>query len=344
MSSASDNPTKFPPRTAPISSIGMPRFGFGCAPLGDLFVETSEADTRLALDAAWDAGVRYYDTAPWYGHGLCEHRLGGLLRQHSRQDFYVSTKVGRVYLPAPRGEDKRVQWCGGQNFEVTYDYTAEGLAASYTQSQLRLGQSSVDALIIHDLDQGYHGNKFDGYYQQLKESGLAYLHDLKSRGEISSIGMGINALVDFEFFADRVELDFFLVAMPYTLLDQDSLNTAMKRCVERGIKIVVGSPFASGLLTNPTNPDVRYNYGPVPDDIRARAIGLQDCCAEFNVPLMAAALQFPLLHPAVYSIIPGARTARQITGNVDNFNFVIPKELWGEMKNRGLIVQDAPIG
>lgn len=344
MSSASDNSTKYPPRTAPLSPIKMPTFGFGCAPLGDLFVETSEADTRLALDAAWDAGVRYFDTAPWYGHGLSEQRLGGLLRQHSRQDYYVSTKVGRVYLPVPRGEDKRVQWHGGQNFEVTFDYTAKGLAASYAQSQLRLGQSSVDALIIHDLDQGYHGDKFDGYYQQLKESGLAYLHELKSSGEISSIGMGINALVDFEFFADRIDLDFFLVAMPYTLLDQISLNTAMKTCADRGIKIVVGSPFASGLLTNPASPDVRYNYGPVPDDIRARAIGLEDCCEAFNVPLMAAALQFPLLHPAVVSIIPGARTARQITGNMDNFNFDIPKELWIEMKNRRLIAQDAPIG
>lgn len=343
MSFASENTSQLLPRTAPISAIDMPRFGFGCAPIGDLFVETSEADTRLALDTAWDVGVRYFDTAPWYGHGLSEHRLGGLLRQHARKDYYISTKVGRVYVPAPRGEDKRVQWFGGQNFEVTYDYSAEGLAASYAQSQLRLGQSSVDALIIHDLDQGYHGDKFDGYYQQLTESGLAYLKDLKSLGEISSIGMGINALVDFEFFADRIDLDFFLVAMPYTLLDQISLNTAMQRCVERGIKIVVGSPFASGLLTDPTNPDARYNYGPVPDDIRARAIGLKDCCQDFEVPLMAAALQFPLLHPAVVSIIPGARTARQITGNMDNFNFDIPKALWYEMKNRSLIVKDAPI-
>lgn len=333
-----------PPRTAPGVPIEMPKFGFGCAPLGDLFVETSEEDARLALDTAWDVGVRYYDTAPWYGHGLSEHRLGSLLRQHPRQDYYVSTKVGRVYLPAQRGEDKRIQWFGGQNFEVTFDYSAKGLAASYAQSQLRLGQSSVDALIIHDLDKAYHGDKFDGYYKQLRDDGLAYLHDLKSRGEISSIGMGINAQVDFEFFADRINLDFFLVAMPYTLLEQKVLNTAMQICLDRGIKIVIGSPFASGLLTNPTNPDVRYNYGPVPDDIRARAIGLQECCNDFGVPLMAAALQFPLLHPAVCSIIPGARTARQISGNMKNFNFEISGELWSEMKNRNLIVENAPVG
>ena len=131
--------------------------------------------------------------------------------------------------------------------------------------------------------------------------------------------------------------------MPYTLLEQAALNTAMQLCLDRGIKIVIGSPFASGLLTNPTNPEVRYNYGPVPDDVRSRAIGLQECCNDLDVPLMAAALQFPLLHPAVCSVIPGARTARQISGNMDNFNFDIPKELWAEMKNRKLIVANAPV-
>lgn len=336
------NSNSLPPRVAPEKPINMPKFGFGSAPIGDLFVETSEAEVQRALDKAWELGVRYYDTAPWYGHGLSEHRLGGLLRQHERERYYVSTKVGRVYKPVPRGQEKRTQWFGGQNFEVTYDYSSTGLAKSYAQSQLRLGQSSIDALIIHDLDQGYHGKEFETYHKQLSETGLSYLRDLKSSGEISSIGMGINALVDFEFFAECIDLDFFLVAMPYTLLDQKSLTTAMAKCLERGIKIVIGSPFASGLLTNPKNPNVRYNYGPVPDDVRARAIGLQACCEEFNVPLMAAALQFPLFHPAVCSIIPGARTASQITGNIENFNFDIPIKLWEEMKSRDLILLEAP--
>ena len=331
-----------PPRVAPNTPIEMPKFGFGAAPIGDLFIETSEAEVQSTLVKAWDLGVRYYDTAPWYGHGLSEHRLGSLLRQHDRKAYYLSTKVGRVYKPVPRGQENRIQWLGGQNFEVMYDYSATGFAASYAQSQLRLGQSSVDALVIHDLDQGYHGKKFEAYHKQLRESGLSYLYDLKSSGEISSIGMGINSLVDFDFFAGHIDLDFFLVAMPYTLLDQNSLDTAMKKCIERGIKVVLGSPFASGLLTNPKNPNVRYNYGSVPANIRARAIKLQECCAEFNVPLMAAALQFPLFHPAVCSVIPGARTADQIKGNIKNFNFDIPKKLWAEMKNRDLIVSDAP--
>ena len=321
----------------------MPIFGYGTSPIGDLFVNTPEVEIQRALDKAWELGVRYYDTAPWYGHGLSEHRLGSLLRQHERKKYFISTKVGRVYKPVTRGEDKRVQWVGGQNFEVSYDYSARGLAESYAQSQLRLGQSSIDALIIHDLDHGYHGIKFETYYKQLTKSGLLYLNDLKSSGEISAIGMGINALIDFEFFAENIDIDFFLVAMPYTLLDQKSLYTAMKVCIERGVKIVLGAPFASGLLTNPDNPEVRYNYGPVPRKVRARAVELQKCCKDFHVPLMAAALQFPLFHPAVCSIVPGARTAWQVEENVKNFKFEIPKELWVEMKRRSLILHDAPV-
>lgn len=334
--------SNLPPLVEPKTSMKMPQFGFGTSPIGDLFVKTPEAEIQQALDTAWKLGIRYFDTAPWYGHGLSEHRLGSLLRQHEREKYFISTKVGRVYKPVKRGEDKRLPWVGGHNFEVSYDYSANGLAESYAQSQLRLGQSSIDALIIHDLDQGYHNTKFEYYYKQLTKSGLSYLNDLKSSGEISSIGMGINALIDFEFFASSIDLDFFLVAMPYTLLDQTSLNTAMQICIERGIKIVLGAPFASGLLTNPNNPEVRYNYGPVPEKVRAHAIKIQDCCKDFNIPLMAAALQFPLFHPAVCSIVPGSRTARQVEENVKNFNFTIPKELWPELKRRDLIAHNAP--
>ena len=329
---------------APISSLPMPQFGLGCAPLGDLFVETKENDARKTLAAAWTAGVRYFDTAPWYGHGLSEHRLGGLLRQHRRADYHISTKVGRVYAPAARGRDDRVQWVGGQNFGVTYDYSADGIATSYAQSQLRLGQSSIDALIIHDLDQGYHGENFSTHFDQLIQSGLPYLVDLKASGEISAIGMGINSTEDFEYFSTFLDVDFFLVAMPYTLLDQHGLDSAMKTCVERRIKVVIGAPFASGLLTNPSNPDVLYNYGPVPHEVRTRAMALEECCKEFDVPLMAAALQFPMFHPAVCSIIPGAIRAEHVVGNVKNFAKIIPGELWDEMKNRDLLHPEAPIG
>jgi D-threo-aldose 1-dehydrogenase len=329
---------------APSFPRDWPRLGMGCAPLGDLFQTYPEPQAAETFAAAWEAGVRYYDTAPWYGHGLSEHRLGALLRQHPRSEFLVSTKVGRVYRPAGRNEDARVQWKGGLNFGLRFDYSAEGFEASLEQSRLRLGQPAVDALVIHDLDQGYHGAAYDGHMRDLTGSGLAALHRLRADGEIAAVGMGINALEDFSRVADWIELDFFLVAMPYTLLDQAALHGPMRRCEERGIKVIIGAPFASGLLTNPSAQGLMYGYGPVPDDVRARALAIEAACREHEAPLMAAALQFPLLHPAVVSVIPGAVTPAQVRQNAANVARAIPGELWAALKARGLIDEAAPVG
>lgn len=338
----SDRPILAPP--APSFPEALPRLGMGCAPLGDLFQEIPEAQAAETFAAAWDAGVRFFDTAPWYGHGLSEHRLGALLRQHPRAEALVSTKVGRVYRPAARGEDARVQWKGGLNFGLRFDYSAAGLEASLEQSRLRLGQPTVDALVIHDLDQGYHGAAYDGHMTALTGSGLPALHRLKAEGQIAALGMGINALEDFARVADWIELDFFLVAMPYTLLDQAALHGPMARCLERGIKVVVGSPFASGLLTNPSDPRLMYGYQPVPEAVRARALAIEAACREHGVPLMAAALQFPLLHPGVVSVIPGAVAPDQVRQNAANAARPIPGELWATLKARGLIDEAAPVG
>jgi D-threo-aldose 1-dehydrogenase len=202
---------------APAFPAQWPRLGMGCAPLGDIFETFTEMQAQDTFAAAWDAGIRYYDSAPWYGHGLSEHRLGTAIYGRPRGAAFLSTKVGRVYTPAPRGQDARIRWAGGHNFALHFDYSAAGFAASYAQSQLRLGQPSIDALIIHDLDQGYQGAAFDGHLKALTDSGLAYLHVLKSSGEISAVGMGINDLAAFAHFAEWIDVDFFLVAMPYTL-------------------------------------------------------------------------------------------------------------------------------
>ncbi len=329
---------------APAFPGQWPRLGMGCAHLGSLFHLCPEAQATDTLTAAWDAGVRYFDTAPWYGHGLSEHRLGALIRQHPRAQSFISTKVGRVYAPGPRGLDVRIQWAGGLNFERRFDYSAEGFAASYAQSQLRLGQPAIDALIIHDLDRGYQGTAFDGHRNALTGSGLAWLHDMKAQGQISAIGMGINALSDFTEFAPWIDVDFFLVAMPYTLLDQGALGGPMQACVDRGIKVIIGAPFASGLLTNPGNPNLTYGYGPVPDAIRARALAIEAVCTGHGVPLMAAALQFPLLHPAVVSVIPGAVIADQAHQNAASMGHPIPAALWADLKSKGLIDAATPVG
>lgn len=329
---------------APPFPQGWPRFGMGGAALGNIFSTFSEAEAQDTFAAAWDAGVRYFDTAPWYGHGLSEHRLGAALRGWPRDQVFISTKVGRIYDPAPRGQDVRVQWQGGLNFGVRYDYSAEGFAQSLGQSRLRLGQPAVDALIIHDLDRDYHGAAFDGHMKALTESGLSYLHRLKSDGVISAVGMGMNTLSDFTAIAPWIEVDFFLVALPYTLADQAALHGPMADCARRGIKVIIGAPFASGLLAAPSAPGVMYAYKPASAEMVAKALSIETICARHGVTLPAAALQFPLLHPAVVSVIPGAVSPDQVRANAANMGRPIPPEVWTEMKAQGLIDPDAPTG
>ena len=320
-----------------------PAFGLGCAPLGELFSDFPEPEAAAMLSAAWASGVRYYDTAPWYGHGLSEHRLGALIRQHTRRDVLISTKVGRVYEAPARGVDARIQWHGGLNFAVRYDYSAEGFEASLAQSRMRLGQPSVDALIIHDLDQDHHGGVFDKHMSDLTGSGLQWLHQIKREGQISAVGMGINDLAEFIQLADWIDVDFFLVAMPYTLLDQAALSGPMAVCEKRGIHIIIGAPFASGLLANPADPNLLYKYAPASEEIRKKAKAIESVCLQHSVPLMAAALQFPLLHPAVTTVIPGATAAEHVQQNVVNSQLQIPPALWQELKSEGLIDQHAPV-
>ncbi|MCX7287066.1 MAG: aldo/keto reductase [Rhodobacterales bacterium] len=329
---------------APTFPTDWPRFGMGTASLGNIFATYSEAEAQATFAAARASGVRYFDTAPWYGHGLAEHRLGTALRDWPRDQVAISTKVGRVYDPAARGQDARVTWKGGLNFAVRYDYSATGFEASLAQSRLRLGQPVVDALIIHDLDKDYHGAAFDGHLQALTGSGLGYLHQLKAEGVISAVGMGMNTLKDFTAIAPWIDVDFFLVALPYTLADQAALHGPMAKCQQRGIKVVIGAPFASGLLANPSAPGVMYAYQPATPEMVAKARAIEAVCARHGVSLAAAALQFPLLHPAVVSVIPGAVSAAQVAQNAANMAMIIPGELWEDLKMQGLIDPMSPTG
>jgi D-threo-aldose 1-dehydrogenase len=198
-------------------------------------------------------------------------------------------------------------------------------------------------VVIHDLDHGYHGENYDRHMTDLTSSGLRWLHELKNQGQISAIGIGINASEDFERLVDWIDVDFFLVAMPYTLIDQDALTGPMASCEARGKQVVIGAPFASGLLTNPADANVLYNYAPASSAIRDKALRINAVCLRHDVPLMAAALQFPLLHPAVTAVIPGATTAAQVSQNVVNSQRLIMADLWQELKGEGLIHSDAPV-
>jgi D-threo-aldose 1-dehydrogenase len=327
------------------TTLELPVFGFGAAHLGELYNRVDEATSQATLNAAWSAGIRYYDTAPWYGRGLSEHRLGAFLRNQPRDEFLITTKVGRTLHrpPDPKSFD-RSPWTGGLNFEVRFDYSYDGIMRSYEGALQRLALDTVDALVIHDLDVAYHVDELQRAHEiALVSTGMKALEELKRGGQIKAYGMGINTNEALEKTATQVNLDFCLVAMPYTLLDQASLLTGMAECVTRGVSVIIGAPFASGILVTGSSGAANYGYAKASPDVQAKVRGIEAVCKSHNVALPAAALQFLLAHPAVASVIPGGARPEEVTQNVASLAAPIPPGFWPDLKSQGLIHPDAPV-
>ena len=328
------------------TGVAVSQLGFGGASIGELNLIVEEEVAVAAVRAAWDHGIRYFDTAPWYGRGLSELRTGSGLRGKPRAEFVLSTKIGR-WLRAPERPEtfQSAPWTGGLKMDVVFDYSYDGIMRSYEQSQLRLGVTRYDLAVIHDLDHLYHGRgeQLDRYFGQLSASGWRAVQELKAAGLIRGVGAGINDLGLIPRFLDLLDVDFFLIAMPYTLLHQEILETEFPAAVARGCGFVIGSPFQSGILATGQRPGAKYNYADVPADIQTKVGRIQDICARHGVPLAAAALQFPLGHPAVASVIPGASSPAQLERNVATFTQPIPSDLWEELKHEGLLRADAPV-
>jgi D-threo-aldose 1-dehydrogenase len=327
------------------TDVELTQLGFGGAGLGDLFTVLPEADATATLAVAWDAGLRYFDTAPWYGRGQSEHRLGRFLYRQPRTDFVLSTKVGRTlhaFHDAERFE--RGMWAGGLPFEVRFDYSYGGIMRSFEDSLQRLGLPRIDLLIIHDLDLQYHGRieRVTALLTELYTGGWRALSELKRAGLIRGIGAGINELGMIPRFLDLIDLDFFLVALPYTLLEQHVLDAEFPRCAAAGVGIVIGGVFASGILATGAVPGAKHNYADASPEALAKVARIEAVCRRHGVPLQAAALQFPLGHPAVASVIPGAIQPDQVRRNVAAFRHDIPADLWAELKHEGLLRADAP--
>jgi D-threo-aldose 1-dehydrogenase len=327
------------------TGVAVTQLGLGGASYGELFHKVPEQDAFGAIQAAWEGGIRYFDTAPWYGRGLSELRTGAGLRDHPRSEYVLSTKIGR-WLRASRdpGFDG-APWLGGGPFEVVFDYTYDGIMRAYEQSQLRLGLARYDLAVIHDLDHMYHGAgaRYEGFLAQLATSGWRAVTELKGAGLIRGVGAGVNELGLIPRFLDLVDLDFFLVAMPYTLLRQEVLDAEFPACVERGIGFVIGAPYQSGILATGPREGANADYGAPSAELNATVARMQAICERHGVPLAAAALQFPMGHPSVASVIPGARSAAQVQRNVEVFRHPIPGDLWAELKHEGLVRADAPV-
>lgn len=335
---------RLPERRLGRTGLPVTALGLGGAPLGDLFERLPESQADAVVEAAWDAGVRLYDTAPWYGHGLSEHRLGRFLRGRERSAFTLSTKVGRVYSRArDLARFSTEPWAGGLPFELRFDYRHDGILRSYEDSLQRLGLPRVDLLVIHDLDPGYHPpDALAAHRADLEKDGWRALDALRSAGEIRGIGAGINDRSLLPYFLERFDLDFLLVAMPYTLLDQGPLPE-LEVCRERGIAIVVGAPFASGILATGPVEGATYAYEPAGAAVLEKTRRVARLCEAHGAPLPAAALQFPLAHPAVAAVIPGATRAEFVTANARALLAPLPAALWRALRAEHLIDPAAPL-
>jgi D-threo-aldose 1-dehydrogenase len=329
------------------SNVRLPQLGFGGAPVGNLFGAVSDADATATLDAAWDAGIRFYDTSPFYGRTLSEHRIGRALRSKPPGESIISTKVGRVFTPPADPVEfaaRQRNWPHGLHFEYRHDYTYDGVMRSYEDSLQRLGMNRVDILVIHDLDLVSLGSEslVDEHFDEVATGGIRALNELKANGLIGAIGAGVNRIGTIPRFLDLMDLDFFLVASPYTLADQSVLDEEFPRCERRGIGFVIGQVYASGILATGPMPGAKYQYRDATPEEMAHVGRIEAVCKKHEVPLAAAALQFTLHHPLVASVIPGAFTPDQVIRNVATMQVAIPDELWRDLKREGLLREDAP--
>jgi D-threo-aldose 1-dehydrogenase len=327
------------------TGVELTQLGFGGAGLGDLFSVVPEDEAAATLTAAWDAGIRYYDTAPWYGRGQSEHRFGRALYRHPRADFVLSTKVGRTLHPVHNAENfQRGMWAGGLPFQHRFDYSYDGVMRAFEDSLQRLGLTRIDLVLIHDLDLWHHQRieRVNAYLTELHNGGFRALQQLKEHGVIRGIGAGINELGMIPRMLDLMDLDFFLVALRYTLLEQHVLDAEFPRCAAGGVGFVIGGVFASGILATGAVVGAKHDYADAPAEAMERVRRIEAVCARHKVPLPAAALQFPLGHPSVAAVIPGAINPDQLRRNVAAFRHPIPAELWAELKHEKLLRADAP--
>ncbi|PWC35782.1 aldo/keto reductase [Azospirillum sp. TSO35-2] len=331
-------------RILPRSGLSLPVIGLGCAQLGGLYRPTSPAEADDLVAAAWDAGIRCFDTAPYYGYGRSERRLGAALCDRPRDAFVLSTKVGR--LIRPNADGARVAgvdadgWADPLPFHPVYDYSHAGILRSVEDSLQRLGLARIDILYVHDIGRVTHGDAQAQHWSALTTGGgFRALDELRRGGLVKAIGLGVN---EWEVALDamgEIDLDLTMLAGRYTLLEQTSLSPFLERCRSTGTMVAAAGVFNSGILAG----NGKFNYADAPPDTVARVEALAAACRAFNVELPAAALQFPLAHPAVACCVTGVRNRAQLATNLAWFQAPIPAAFWTALKDRGLLDEAAPV-
>ena len=331
-------------RTIGRRGLQVTGLGLGTAPLGGLYRDLSDEEAFATVAAAWDAGVRYFDTAPHYGHTKAEHRLGDALRRYPRDQYVLSTKVGRRFVPRTTPYDGSEGWQNPLPFQAIYDYSHDGILRAFEDSQQRLGIAEIDILLIHDLEPATHGDKYASYWKQLTDGGgFRALDDLRSAGAVKAVGLGVNQAAPILDALANFDIDCALLAGRYTLLEQATLNDLLPACEARGVSILLGGAFNSGILAQGVEGDLKFNYGAAPPEVIERVARLEAVCRKHDVPLAAAALQFPRAHPAVATVLTGARSADELRENVASFERPIPAALWTALHDEGLLDPRAPV-
>ncbi|MEM9582789.1 MAG: aldo/keto reductase [Pseudomonadota bacterium] len=324
--------------------------GMGTAPLGNLYRAISDDDAHATLQAAWDGGVRYYDTAPLYGLGLAETRLNRFLRDKPRDDYVLSTKVGRILHPcAPEMRDGQDKWFEVPARNEQFDFTYDGVMRSLEFSFERLGQYRSDILFCHDLDNFNMGSqeRVDFHLAELMDEasgGYKALVKMRDEGVIKAFGAGVNEWQTCQWLTERGDFDMFLLAGRYTLLEQTALESFLPLCEARGIGIVLGGPYNSGILATGPVEGAFYNYDPASAEILDRVCKIEALCESHGVRLMDAAFQFPLRHPQVVSVIPGGQGPGETATNIAAEQAEVPPALWQALKAEGVMREDAPTG
>lgn len=325
------------------TGLEVTALGLGGASLAGIFSAVPADQARATVRHALNAGITYVDTAPQYGLGRSEHLMGEVVREASPRPV-ISTKVGRLLQPVNPAHQDKGNWVDPLPFNQRYNYSYDAIMRSYEDSLQRLGLNRIDLLLIHDLDWWHHGTDaaVDAWLAQLRTSGWRALEELKSSGAIRGIGAGVNQLGTIPRFLDIVDVDFFLLALRYTLMEQDTLETELPACAKRDVGIVVGGVFSSGITATGAVSGAKYNYADADGAALEKVRRIEAICAAHGVPLPAAALQFPLGHPLVASVIPGAFSPAHITTNLEHMRWPIPADLWAELKHERLIREDAP--
>jgi D-threo-aldose 1-dehydrogenase len=327
------------------TSLSVTELGFGGASIGNLYVPCTNNTALEVLSTSWDLGIRYFDTAPEYGNGLSERRMGDMLREINQDQYVLSTKVGDILYAIHDRTPPQNKFINTLPFHLTYDYSYDGVMRGFEDSLQRLGLNKIDILLVHDLDPVIHDQKqFQHHFKTYVEEGYKALSECRDKGIIKAIGLGVK---HWEVCADAMKYgnyDCFMLQGNYTLLEQPALDSFMDICVKKNISILLAGPYASGILATGPVKGAYFHHHEASDDILKRVQIIQSICDSYHTPIQAAAIQFPLHHPAIASVVVGSASAEYMRDNVKYLQFKVPAALWKELKSAGIIPEHAPIG